>query len=76
MLLINISTLQSHYLSLFYSLNPLEISLKRPKKLNRTLLKEHIMDTLRLPYKSNVLLIYRDSVEMSNLQNFIDRLSW
>ena len=29
------------------------------------------MDTLILPYKSNVILIYRDSVEMSNLQNFI-----
>ena len=71
MLSINISTLQSHYLGPFYSLNSLKISLERPKKLNRTLLKEDIMDTLRLPYKSNVLLIYRDSVEMSNLQNFI-----
>ena len=69
MLLINISTLQSNYLSLFYSLNPLE------KKLNRTLLKEHIMDTLRLPYKSNAIQIYMESVEMNNLQKFIDRLS-
>ena len=47
MLLINISTLQIHYLSPFYSLNPLEISLKRPKKLRRTLHKEHIMDTCK-----------------------------
>ena len=47
MILINISTLQIHYLSPFYSLNPLEISLKRPKKLKRTLHKEHIMDTCK-----------------------------
>ena len=47
MILFNISTLQIHYLSPFYSLNPLEISLKRPKKLRRTLHKEHIMDTCK-----------------------------
>ena len=76
MLSINISTLQSHYLGPFYSLNSLKISLERPKKLNRTLNKEHIMEKLRLCYKGNVIVIYRDSVEKSNLQNFIDRLSW
>ena len=70
MLLINIGTLQSHYLRPFYPLNPLKISLERPKKLNRNLDKEHTMDTLRLSYKSNVTLIYRDSIEKSNLQNF------
>ena len=76
MLSINISTLQSHYLGPFYSLNSLKISLERPKKLNRTLNKEHIMEKLTLCYKGNVIVIYRDSVEKSNLQNFINRLSW